>query len=246
MKVSDIRAAVIRLLMGRAVSNSIIDTQTEKGVIELTENFKFQWLQETGPVVQLIQYQANYDPSFFMLPATAAQNVEINKVNSFFLYLTQPPSYITGTTPQSTGSGYNLTFRTIDTIEVLMNVPGVPIYWTRHNGQVWIASIPDKAYSIFMRYQRVHTFPNGDGSDPIFLPNSWQDIIEYQSAMRCAQELNLSTKASELHTRLYGDNQFQKTGGLEGNPGLMFQRTSQENRDQSTSRKTFRLRMRSV
>jgi hypothetical protein len=242
--------------MGRPVDQNVMAENIRKGTLELTENFKFAELQTTGPTVPLTQYVPNYDPNYFL--TVGDQNLDVKKVNSFYMYLdsTSPPSV---SNQNQTNAGYNLKFRTIDVIEVLINVAGTPIYWTRHNGQVWLGDCPSQAYYIYMRYQKEHPFPNAGvpfnpvlplapwaGTDTLYIPNSWQDIFEYQSAMRLAQELNLSSKASELQIRLYGDQKFQKTGGLEGSPGLIFQRTSQENRDQTTSQKSFRLRMPSV
>jgi len=243
MLVSDLYPAIKRLLMNRPLTNAFMASYAQKGILEISENFKFQKLQTTGPVVQLTSMQANYDPQYFMKPTDAAQNNVINKINSFFIYL----NYSTPITTLGSNTGYNLTFKTVDNIEVLINVPGVPIYWTRYNDQIWVGSIPDNAYYLYARYQREHPFssPVAD-NDPVYMPNSWQDILEYQSAMRGAQELNLSTKVSEFDARLNGDAKFQKSGGLEGSPGLIFQRTSQENRDQTTSRKSFRLKMGSV
>jgi len=75
------------------------------------------------------------------------------------------------------------------------------------------------------------------------LPDSWQEAIEYASAVRLAPAYNLSSKATELNNRLKGDEKFQKSAGIEGTPGLLFGLTSDENRDQSTTVKRFRLRM---
>jgi hypothetical protein len=98
-----------------------------------------------------------------------------------------------------------------------------------------------------MRYQKEHPFPNQGGgaanTDPILFPNSWQDIVEYGVAMRAARDLNLQTKANEFYNALYGDAKFQLSGGIEGTPGLIFQRTSQERRDQTTTTKSMRLKM---
>ena len=246
MQVQDLYPAMKRLLMGRTLSNAFMVTYAQKGILELTENYKFQGLQTTGPTVQFTAYQANYNPQVFMKAADAAQNNVVNKINSFFMYLNSTSPPIVGM--NMTNAGYNLVFRTIDNLEVLINIPGVPIYWTRFNDQIWVASTPDSNYYVYARYQREHPFstPVAADTDVIYMPNSWQDILEYQCAMRAAQELNLSTKVSEFNTRLYGDKQFQQSGGIEGSPGLIFQRTSQENRDQTTARKSFRIKMGSV
>lgn len=244
--ISVLSTGAVALLNGRqpAAWNNTLAEYARKSVLELSENYKFPGLQVTGPVVQLIPLQAVYAPSFFLQVADAA--LEVNKVNSFFIYNTP---YAALSSSSSSNSGYDLKFRTINTIEVLINVPGTPLYWTRHEGDIWLASVPDSAYYIYMRYQKENPFPNQGAipaianADLIYFPNSWQDILEYSIAMRAARDLNLATKANELFTALYGDAKFQTSGGIEGSPGLIFQRTSQENRDQSTSMKSMRIKM---
>jgi hypothetical protein len=224
-----------------------------KTVLEFGEDFKFPLLQTSGPVVQLTAGVPNYDPmSFFGSPSDQSDaqldigGDVINKFNSIFLY---SGPYISPTDPTFTGTnaGYDLTFRTINNLEVLLNIRSMPVHWSRYNNQIWIASTPDKDYNCYARYQRANPFPNrgtsSAGSDEILFPNTWQDIVEYGASQRLAQIYNLSTKATELNTRLFGDSKFQRTDGLEGEPGLIFRRTSQENRDQSTSVKRLRLKM---
>jgi hypothetical protein len=243
MIVSDTYTGIKKALAGRTASDADMAEAVRKGVLELSEGYKFPDLETTGPVVSLTQFLTNYDTSIFTQVADG--DIELNMVNSFFIYF---GSFAPPTSSSSTGnSGYNLVYRDIRNIELLLNVPGTPKFWSRHNGQVWIASMPDKAYQIYMRYQHEHPFPNAGtadaGLDDLLLPNSWQDIVEYQGAMRLAQNLNLSSKASELQARLYGDNQFQTSDGIAGTPGLIFQRTSQKQRDQGTAMRSMRLRM---
>jgi hypothetical protein len=253
LTVSSFYPGIAALLQGRPAASypSPPGVYIRKVILELTEDYKFPGLQTTGPVVQFIPYQAVYAPSFFLATADAA--LEVNKVDSFFIY-----NYpYAGITSNQSNSGYNLRFATIDTIEVLINTPGLPQKWTRHEDNVWFGNCPDQSYSCYMRYQKEHPFPNagvpdvysggvvvsGAGIDPVLLPNSWQDIVEYAAAGRIARDLNLQSKANELTTTLKGDAQFQSSGGISGSPGLIFGRTSQENRDQTTSVKALRLRM---
>jgi len=244
MVVSDLYPAIIDNLMGRAVDQPRMAVAIRKSVLEFTENYKFGELQTSGPVVQLVPNQPNYDTVYFTNPSDGAINVQ--KVNSFFMFSTP---FIVPQTTQFIGSnsGYNLGFKTIDRLEVLLNISSMPTNWTRYNNQVWIAAMPDKAYNIYMRYQHEHPFPNAGtpsaGTDTIYMPDNWQEIVEYAASQRLAQIYNLSTKASEFNQRLLGDSKFQETNGIEGQPGLIFQRTSQEMRDQTTTVKRFRLRM---
>lgn len=254
LTVSSLYPGIQALLQGRPVT-SLNNTPGEyiaKAILELSEDYKFPGLQVTGPVVQLIPYQAVYAPSFFLQPVDST--LEINKVDSFFIY-NYP--YATLSATSDNASGYNLVFSTIDNIEVLINVPGLPTKWTRHEDNIWIGCTPDQTYSLYMRYQKEHPFPNrglvdvysdgvvvsGAGTDPVLLPNSWQNIVEYMAAMMAARDLNLQSKANELFTTLNGDAAFQTSGGITGQPGLIFGRTSQENRDQRTSVKAMRLKM---
>lgn len=231
------------LLNGRPVSawNNTIAEYARKTVLEFAEDYKIPLVQQTGPVVSLIPLQAKYDPSFFTV---GNATLEVNKVDSFFIY-TNGYNPLISQTMQNTG--FNLTFSTIDNIEVLINVPGLPTKWTRHEGQIYLGCTPNIVYNCYMRYSPEHSFPNaGTGSantDTIFFANSWQDVIEYAIAMRAARDLNLTAKANELYAALYGDAKFQISGGIEGTPGLIFQRTSQERRDQTTTTKSMRLRI---
>jgi hypothetical protein len=230
------------LLNGRTQYNNTLAEYATKGALELQENYKFAELQTSGPVVQLVPLQAVYSPNFFLAPADSG--LMVNKINSFFIY-NNPYAPLSNVNDQN--SGYNLIFSTIDNIEVLINIPGIPVKWTRFENDIWIGSVPDQPYSIYARYQHENPFPNRGTSnannDTIFMPSTWQDIMEYVTAMRIARDLNLASKANELFTALYGDKQFQLTSGMEGSPGLIFQRTSQENRDQTTSTKSLRIRM---
>jgi hypothetical protein len=210
----------------------------QDSALELSENYKFPGLQTSGPVVTLTPLQAVYSPNFFL--STDDQNLEVNKVDSFFIYTN---GYTQLQSPTQQNTGFELKFKTIDNIEVLINVPGLPTQWTRHEGNIWLGCVPDQAYSCYMRYIHENPFPLDTAADLIFFPNTWKDILSYSIAMRAARDLNLQSKANELFTALYGDSKFQISGGTDGTPGLIFQRTSQENRDQTTSTKSLRLRM---
>jgi len=244
MTVSTFYPAISDNLMGRQVPTAKVAEAIRKAILEYTENYKFTELQETGPTVQFIVNQPNYAPNYFLNPGSAA--LKMNKVNSFFLFL---DPYAAPSSAIYTGSnaGYDITFRTIDRMEVLINTTGMPLHWSRHDGSIWFGCNPDQTYYTYMRYQREHPFPNAGtgnaGNDPIFMPDSWQEAIEYAASERLAQIYNLSSKVTELNARLKGDSKFQTSGGIEGSPGLIFQLTSDEQRDQSTTVKRFRLRM---
>jgi hypothetical protein len=245
----DCVAGITGLLMNRTVGTTVMMEAIRKSVLELTTDYKHPLLEDTGPIVALVAYQNNYAPSFFL--QTPEAPLDVTKVNSFFLF--NNPYAAPSLSNNATNSGYDLKFRSPDSIEVLLNIPGVPIYWTRNNNQIYLASMPDNAYNCYMRYQTQHPLTESVisttaeatvfSAQQIMMADEWQEILEYASAIRIAPQVNLANKKNELHTSLYGDQKFQTSSGIEGAPGLIFQRTSQRNRDQSTTTRRLRLRM---
>ena len=236
--IASLGTRISSLLQGRPVNPAMLVIYAQDSALELSENYKFPGLQTSGPVVELVPLQAVYSPNYFL--STLDQGLELNKVDSFFIYTN---GYTQLQSPTQQNTGFNLKFKTINDIEVLINVPGLPTAWTRHEGDLWLGCVPDQNYSIYMRYIHENPFPLDTTADLIFFPNSWKDILSYSIAMRAARDLNLQSKANELFTALYGDSKFQISGGTDGTPGLIFQRTSQENRDQTTTTKSMRLRI---
>jgi hypothetical protein len=229
---------ITALLQGRTISNANLIDYAQDTVVELSEDYKFPGLQTTGPIVNLVALKPNYSPDFFLAPADVG--LELNKVDSFFIF-TNGYTPITVATQQNTG--FELKFKTINDMETLINVPGVPTNWTRHEGQIYLGCVPDNTYQIYMRYIHENPFAAGDTTDTIYFPNTWKDILSYSIAMRAARDLNLQSKANELYTALYGSAKFIISSGQEGTPGLLFQRTSQERRDQTTTMKSMRLKI---
>lgn len=244
MTVNTLYGGITDLLMGRAVSDANMAEAIRKTVLEYTENFKFTELQETGPNTQFLVGVPNYVPNFFLEPGSAL--LKLNKVDSFFIFTDGYASPLSIAYPGN-NPGYDITFRTIDRMEVLINTSGLPLHWTRHDGYLWFGCTPDQNYTTYMRYRREHPFPNAGGAnagnDPLFLPDSWQEAVEYGAAARLGRRYNLASKSNELVNALKGDEKFQRSDGVEGTPGILFGLTSDELRDQSTTVKRFRIRM---
>ena len=144
----DLKPGVQGLLMNRTVDDTTFLEAVRKAVLEFTEDYKHPLLENTGPVVALTAFLATYSPNYFLQSRDA--NLDVNKVNSFFLY--NNPYVVPSEATTETDSGYNLTFKSPDAIEVLLNIPGVPLYWSRNNNQILIGSMPDDSYNCYMRY----------------------------------------------------------------------------------------------
>jgi hypothetical protein len=239
---ADIYASMPNYFSGRAIDSASCYENCRKAILELTENYKFPGLQNTGPLNQLTPLTAGpYPYNGFQQPGDAG--LEINKFDSFFMYYNgQVP------VPGQINAGFPLKFKTIDTLEILMNTPGPPTYWTRHEDAIYFAMMPDQAYTVYLRYQKEHPFPNAGtasaSQDPILLPNSWQDIVELATAERIASDLDLDARRAKFQQRLWGDP--KQPMGSPGKLGLIYGRTSQEERDQDTTTRAMRIRMRPI
>lgn len=241
--VGDIQASLPGHFSGRSQPSAQSAENVRKAVLELTENYPFPGLEATGPTVNLtLNNPGPYTYNTFLQSGDAG--LEINELDSFFIYYNGP------VIPDQFNAGYPLKFKTINDLEILMNIPGLPTNWTRYNGAIYFAMSPDQIYPVYLRYQKEHPFPNAGtsnaGDDPILLPNSWQDIVEYATCQRQAQDFSLFDRKREFYQVLFGDPKFQATGGTQGAPGLIFARTSQKQRDQETTTKAMRLMMRPI
>jgi len=244
--VGTIQATMPQILAGRTLPEAQTAEYIRKAVLELTENYKFPQLQTSGPNYVLgFGNPGPYPYNDFL--SSGDQNLEIEKIDSFFIYYQTPVQPLTATS--GVNPGYPLHFQTIDTMEMEINILGIPIHWTRHEGQIYFGFAPNQTYTVYARYRKEHPFPNAGTpdapDDPILMPNSWQDIVEYASSHRAAKDVRLYDIAADIHETLYGDAKFIRTNGIEGKPGLIFGRTSQEEQDQTTTFKMMRVMSRS-
>lgn len=243
--ISDCYPQIMEYCAGRVFPEQKMTNWVYRSVLELAKDYWFQGLQATGPFVNFTQYQNQYEPSFFSQPADSA--LDLNKVVSFVMYY--PPIFDASSLP---GTGSNpvvtLRYREITSAENTMNITSFPSYWSRWQGQIFISPNPTQNYLVYMRYQKQHPWtlagskPAPDPSDVILLDDDWQDIVEYAAAYRGCLSIRLLDIAQNIHTILYGDPDFQRSGGLKGQPGLIFGRVSQYQRDSSTTTRSLQLR----
>lgn len=225
---------------GRIFTEDNMNKWLKRSILELSKDYWFQGLQETGPFVNFIGGQSEYSPSYFSQPADST--LDLNKIVSFFMYYQLGLTSATLQT-NTTNPGAVLRYREIASAENTMAITSFPSYWSRWKGQIFISPNPLDAYLCFMRYQKQHPFADPlDGSQVVLLDDDWQDILEYCAAYRGAISVRLYDVASNLHNIVYGDPEFQRSGGLKGQPGLIFGRVSQYQRDSSTTTRSIQLR----
>ena len=228
---------------GRSFPEPKMAAWIRKTVYELAKDYWFQGLQRTGPFVNFTKGQSLYAPDFFM--QTEDQGLDILKVGSFFMYYEvglQPSQVEAG----GTHPGVQLRYRFIASAENTMAIQSFPSYWSRWGSNFYISPNPIKGYLAFMRYQFENPFPlagtENEGDDVILLDNDWQDIVEYAASMRASNSIRLLDYSNDFHTILYGDPEFQRSGGTKGKPGLIYGRTSQYERDSVTTTRSIQIR----
>jgi hypothetical protein len=224
-------------------------------IIELSDNYPFEQLRVTGPTVQFTPGVNSYPSSFFERPQGGNPfPFTFNKMISWWFYLQPPVTFAGGGLVGQANPGYNLVFRDVENIEVLLNTLTLPQFWSQMGAQgaavagipdatFYVAATPNIAYFTYARYQFLHPFtaPVALSGDAIYLPTTWYDIIEYATAERIALVLRMQDVADRFHQKIFGDPMFEATSGARGMPGLIFRRTSQTQKNQARSTRSVRM-----
>jgi hypothetical protein len=204
------------------------------GIMELSRNYRFQFLEKTGPTFSTTAGVYSYPLDNFLLTGDAGKIA--NVVPSLFRYFI-PYNPIAGVV----NPGSELLWRSVDALELLFNTPGIPSYFTRYGGNILIAPIPQAAYPIFLRYQVEHPFSNPPSlTDKFMLDNDWREIAEFAAAERGAINIRMMDYASQYHQTLFGDPEFERTTGAKGMPGLIFRKITQLESDSQDHMKALK------
>jgi hypothetical protein len=235
--ISDLTPSVVRLMGNRSDVAALTAEAMGETIKELSNNYPFEELRETGPIVQFVPGQNAYALEYFLAAPIAGVQHEIGKVISWFFYLNQPISLVPGVAFGYSNPGYGLKFRDIEDLEVLVNTVTLPQFWSQLGNQLFVAATPNRAYYTYCRYQYLHPFtePIAQPTDPILMPDTWFDIIEYATAERIALNLRMQDVADRYHSKLFGD----PTG--KGEVGMISRRISQTRKNQSRTTRAIRL-----
>lgn len=220
--IATVKQDVIDALQGRTdITDSQIANYVSKAVWEITESNPFEELRTTGPQFTLTPNLAIYPLALFMQGGDDYTSNE-----SFAIYIDYPSNLVVN----------SMRYRTPKAIENMMGgvTQGIPAYWTRFGANIHVAPVPYQAFTMFMRYQVRHPFSApATITDPLYITQSWFDIVAYSAALRIAVVKRWTDQRKELHDMLYGDPEFAQSGGKRGRPGLMQARTFQVERDQA-------------
>jgi hypothetical protein len=222
--INDLVPEVINALQGRTDVAPIAPLYIKRAIQELSESYPFPELERTGPTVQLTTGLATYPASMFTNP-----NDDYTFANSWAIYVDFPTNQVVGP----------IDYRTPKAIEQMIApaTQGIPSKWTRYGLNFMFGPVPNQPYSVFLRYQVRHPFPDGNDAETlsgaaVYLPSSWDEIVAYSAAQRIAIVKRWNDQTRELHDILFGDPEYQMSEGKRGQPGLVSARVSQIQRDE--------------
>lgn len=220
--IATLQPLVIDALQGRTdISNDMLARHVAAAMREITESNPFEELRTTGPQFTLTAGLADYPIDLFLNFGDDYTSAEA------FAIFVDPPGNQTLS---------NFKFRTPKAI-MPMTAPtttGTPGWFTRFGGNFRFGPVPDKPYTVYLPYQARITFSDPPViTDPIYITPSWFDIVAYSAAMRICIPKRWTDQRKELHDLLFGDPEYQTSGGKRGRPGLMQARLFQVERDQN-------------
>jgi hypothetical protein len=192
-----------------------------ESVAELTETYEFEELKYRSPQGQLVANQSEYAISS-LIASNPIQATDLTKMFTITFWF-----------EGKTGAVRNLKYRRYPTVVMYAfglggsgNIATPPIYWSRYNSNISLGPAPDKDYSYFIMLQLRHPNPTSNqGAQPIYMPDSWRDIVAYSAAMRLAANEGAFDYRDNIFKMLNGD---MKTG----QPGLIKGRIPQMERDE--------------
>lgn len=228
---ADLQQDIIDALQGRTdITTSQIANYSAKAIRELSENYPFEELRTDGPVFPLTIGTSTYPVTNFVNTSTINPTGfdEYSMPESFAIFIDFPTNTVVAP----------IRYKTPAAIETLVAsaVQGIPAWYTRFGQNFRFGPVPNATYSVYLRYQCKHPFTATSPTlltEKIFLPLDWYDIIAYSAAERIAIIKRWTDQAKMLHDLLYGDADHVSTGGETGQPGLIFNRLSQQQRDEA-------------
>src|SRR5215831_2749669 len=239
MLIKDLMPGIIRKLRNREDLTDAIPGYVKKAVLDITQNYEFDELRFTGPIVNFVINQAEYKRDFFTQPGHGYCTFVV----SWFVYFDA-----TVTVGQSTG--FPIKYRQPRVVDPMSTIPGLPCAYTqvgeqRNAGNLIVGYMPNSNYATKMRYQRQHPFPEVDDNSTqgaailaqqkIYMPDDWQDIIEYAAAEKAMDDIGMLDVGVLFHQKIYGNTSKKM-------PGLIVERMTQQQRQSEYNERQLRPR----
>jgi hypothetical protein len=203
---------------------------------EITESNPFEELRQPNPPNVTIGPGLGVGGSSYKYKVSAFVNSgdDLTLMEDPVIFLN---GTLTGPAVNTNTVAYPMDYLTPKAIAPLLNIPGgIPLKYTRFGDQFWLGTQPGQNFVVYLPYQLRHPFNDENLLvSPVYLPNSWFDILSMAAAERGAIKLRWNDQADFLHKTLYGDPASQMKDGTLARPGLIAARVLQQERDRRLS-----------
>jgi hypothetical protein len=217
--------------LGPAASTTALYTIASREAIqELTETYEFEELKVPSPIVTIQMGVSTYSIASFIPTDSTDTEFDLTDIYDWGFWLNPG---------QQQGPFRIMKYRRVPTVDQYQfgtTNPAPPVYFSRFgapqgispaaaNFPLVIGPIPDQNYLSFMRFKARHPFTTLIYDSPIYMPDSWQEIIEYSAALRLATWQGATDFVALFRTILFGDPKNPQQ------PGLVKARYAQMERD---------------
>jgi hypothetical protein len=198
-------------------------------LLEVTENNTFEELRQPNPPNVTIGPGKGVNGSSYKYLVSSFLNggEDVTLMEDPVIFLDPPGNTVS----------YPMDYLTPKAIAPLLNIPGgIPFKYSRFGNQFWFGTQPGTNFTVYLPYQTRHPFNQENLLvSPVYVPQSWLDIIAYAAAERGAVVNRWNEQASYLHKLIYGDPASMLRDGTLARPGLIAARVLQQERDRRIS-----------
>jgi hypothetical protein len=217
---------------------------------EITQKYTFEELRKPGPLTTIgpqlgwqgsnfaypikqflypgEDYTKSEDPVIFLTPS------QFQQVNQMATQYSVPSPVALMTTDNLVAYGMN--YLSMKAIQPLLFIQGgIPFLYTRYGNLFYFGSQPGANYNVYLPYQRKHPFSDDLAQSPVYVPEEWFEVVSVAAAEKGAYKNRWNDQAAALHEMLWGDPDYQRSGGEEGMPGMVAALTEQPIRDKRQS-----------
>jgi len=208
-----------------------------EAIQDLTENNEFEELKVPSPIVPIQYGVAMYSVNDFI--PTGDAEWDIVDVFDWGFWLN----------PGSQNGPFRIMkYRRVPTVDQYQfgtTAPAPPVYFSRFgspqaispgskNFNLVVGPIPNATYFSFMRFRARHPFTANVYDSPIYMPDSWQEIIEYFACLRIAINEGSEKYAGIFRSVLFGDPRNPLVPGILKARQMQMERDANHNERQIT------------
>lgn len=203
--------------IGVTADGSIGTVAVSDAIRQLTETFEFEELKYQTPVppaAPLSMVQGNPVITIGSLLATISGNTnfpQFQPIAAEFVDITDVYTFWMWFSGGVNQAGRALEYRRVTTIDtysygLTSNQSGQlgqapPVYYTRYGSVLQVGPVPDQNYQFFVRPKLRHPFPaNTFANQVVFMPDSWQQAVEYLACWNLAVG-----EGAETYIKMFAD-----------------------------------------